>query len=156
MTNQAITHVESTTGHIETMLKELGLSSAMSCGSSTTGTDGPSTRDLLISAEASLDSAIKSAIHIYSQDEHIIKAPHSSLYKHRTPSIGSGNHHPNATNTTTTTTTTTTPTANNNNPGSGNHYEHKLSQAVRSVPPPGGNSITMLLTITHSIYFFMI
>ncbi|KAI8330106.1 hypothetical protein BC941DRAFT_441537 [Chlamydoabsidia padenii] len=113
MTNQAITNVESTTGHIETMLKELGLSSALSCGSSTTGTDGPSTRDLLISAEASLDSAIKSAIHIYSstQDDRINKLSQQQqpIYKHRPI----GNHdHPAI-------------PSNSNNPGG---YENKSPQ----------------------------
>lgn len=53
LTNQAITTVESTTTQIETMLKELGLS--------------PDKESLLVTAEASLDSAIKSATSIYPQ-----------------------------------------------------------------------------------------
>lgn len=53
LTNQAITTVESTTTQIESMLKEFGLS--------------PDKENLLINAEASLDSAIKSATSIYPQ-----------------------------------------------------------------------------------------
>lgn len=53
LTNQAITTVESTTSQIESMLKEFGLSSDK--------------ENLLINAEASLDSAIKSATSIYPQ-----------------------------------------------------------------------------------------
>ncbi|KAI9357540.1 hypothetical protein BD770DRAFT_427769 [Pilaira anomala] len=51
LTNQAITTVESTTTQIEAMLKEFGLS--------------PDKETLLMNAEASLDSAIKSATSIY-------------------------------------------------------------------------------------------
>jgi hypothetical protein len=51
LTNQAITTVESTTTQIESMLREFGLS--------------PDKESLLINAEASLDSAIKSATSIY-------------------------------------------------------------------------------------------
>lgn len=51
LTNQAITTVESTTTQIEVMLKEFGLS--------------PDKESLLMNAEASLDSAIKSATSIY-------------------------------------------------------------------------------------------
>ncbi|KAI8076675.1 uncharacterized protein B0P05DRAFT_545423 [Gilbertella persicaria] len=55
LTNQAITNVESTTSQIEHMLREFGLS-----------TDNAK-ESLLIHAEASLDSAIKSAASIYPQ-----------------------------------------------------------------------------------------
>ncbi|KAI8089013.1 uncharacterized protein BX664DRAFT_331976 [Halteromyces radiatus] len=82
MTNQAITNVESTTGHIETMLKDLGLSN-----------DGHSTRELLISAEASLDSAIKSAIHIYSAQDHN-NNNNTQQVRRRPSSIGSGKSDP--------------------------------------------------------------
>ncbi|KAI8879865.1 hypothetical protein K501DRAFT_192631 [Backusella circina FSU 941] len=58
MTHQAITNVEMTTTQIETMLKEFGLS------------NDPSRTTMLINAEASLDSAIKSAINIYPQQQH--------------------------------------------------------------------------------------
>lgn len=51
LTHQAITTVESTTTQIEGMLKEFGLS--------------PDKESLLMNAEASLDSAIKSATSIY-------------------------------------------------------------------------------------------
>ncbi|ORY94771.1 hypothetical protein BCR43DRAFT_494565 [Syncephalastrum racemosum] len=54
MTNQAIVNVESTTTQIETMLKDLGLSE--------------DTTALLMDAEASLDSAIKSATHLYANN----------------------------------------------------------------------------------------
>lgn len=53
LTNQAITTVESTTTQIESMLKEFGLSADK--------------ESLLMNAEASLDSAIKSATSIYPQ-----------------------------------------------------------------------------------------
>ncbi|KAG1467377.1 hypothetical protein G6F56_004447 [Rhizopus delemar] len=53
LTNQAITTVESTTAQIETMLKDLGLSD--------------SAKESLLSAGASLDSAIKSAAVIYNK-----------------------------------------------------------------------------------------
>ncbi|KAI8644226.1 hypothetical protein BD408DRAFT_413511 [Parasitella parasitica] len=55
LTNQAITTVESTTTQIEAMLKEFGLSA------------DNSKESLLINAEASLDSAIKTAASIYPQ-----------------------------------------------------------------------------------------
>ncbi|KAI8063860.1 hypothetical protein BC940DRAFT_306559 [Gongronella butleri] len=55
MTSQVITQVESTTTHIESLLKDLGLDS-----------NSTHARDLLINAQASLDSAIKSANHLYS------------------------------------------------------------------------------------------
>lgn len=51
LTNQAITTVESTTTQIESMLRDFGLS--------------PDKESLLMNAEASLDSAIKSATSIY-------------------------------------------------------------------------------------------
>lgn len=54
LTNQAIVNVESTTTQIETMLKDLGLSE--------------DTTALLMDAEASLDSAIKSATHLYANN----------------------------------------------------------------------------------------
>ncbi|ORX56240.1 hypothetical protein DM01DRAFT_1382518 [Hesseltinella vesiculosa] len=57
LTNQAISQVETTTTNIEAMLKDLGLSNNAS-----------QARDLLVNAQASLDSAIKSANHIY--DDH--------------------------------------------------------------------------------------
>ncbi|KAL9548855.1 hypothetical protein PS6_006380 [Mucor atramentarius] len=65
LTNQAITVVESTTTQIEAMLKEFGLS-----------TDN-SKESLLINAEASLDSAIKSAASIYPQQlkQSLIRRP---------------------------------------------------------------------------------
>ncbi|KAI9272006.1 hypothetical protein BY458DRAFT_586433 [Sporodiniella umbellata] len=53
LTNQAITTVESTTAQIEIMLKDLGLSDA--------------TKESLLNAGASLDSAIKSASVIYNK-----------------------------------------------------------------------------------------
>lgn len=52
LTNQAIVNVESTTTQIEHMLKDLGLS-------------GERDESVLMHAEASLDSAIKSASHLY-------------------------------------------------------------------------------------------
>lgn len=58
MTHQAITNVEMTTTQIETMLREFGLS------------NDPSRTTMLINAEASLDSAIKSATNIYPQEQH--------------------------------------------------------------------------------------
>ncbi|GAN10622.1 hypothetical protein MAM1_0377c10166 [Mucor ambiguus] len=68
LTNQAITTVESTTTQIEAMLKEFGLS-----------TDN-SKESLLINAEASLDSAIKSAASIYPQQlkQSLIRRPSSA------------------------------------------------------------------------------
>lgn len=51
LTNQAIVNVESTTSQIETMLKDLGLSNER--------------ETLLMNAEATLDSAIKSASSLY-------------------------------------------------------------------------------------------
>ncbi|KAI8369861.1 hypothetical protein EDC96DRAFT_503625 [Choanephora cucurbitarum] len=54
LTNQAITNVESTTSQIEHMLRDFGISD-------------PTKESLLIDAEASLDSAIKSAASIYPQ-----------------------------------------------------------------------------------------
>jgi hypothetical protein len=56
LTNQAITRVESTTTDIENMLRDFGLSSG-----------DTSKESLLMSAEASLDLAIKSASSIYPQ-----------------------------------------------------------------------------------------
>lgn len=53
LTNQAISTVESTTTQIESMLKDFGLA--------------PDKESLLVNAEASLDSAIKSATSIYPQ-----------------------------------------------------------------------------------------
>lgn len=53
LTHQAISSVELTTSQIETMLKDLGLNNHPS--------------KLIIDAEASLDSAIKSATTIYTQ-----------------------------------------------------------------------------------------
>ncbi|KAK4514473.1 uncharacterized protein ATC70_002070 [Mucor velutinosus] len=68
LTNQAITTVESTTTQIEAMLKEFGLS-----------TDD-SKESLLINAESSLDSAIKSAASIYPQQlkQSLIRRPSSA------------------------------------------------------------------------------
>lgn len=68
LTNQAITTVESTTTQIEAMLKEFGLSADISKES------------LLINAEASLDSAIKSAASIYPQQlkQSLIRRPSSA------------------------------------------------------------------------------
>ncbi len=65
LTNQAITTVESTTTQIEVMLKEFGLS--------------PDKESLLMNAEASLDSAIKSATSIYPQQfKPLIRRPSSA------------------------------------------------------------------------------
>lgn len=66
LTNQAITTVESTTTQIESMLKEFGLS--------------PDKESLLVNAEASLDSAIKSATSIYPQQfkQPLIRRPSSA------------------------------------------------------------------------------
>lgn len=68
LTNQAITTVESTTTQIEAMLKEFGLSA------------DNSKESLLINAEASLDSAIKSAASIYPQQlkQSLIRRPSSA------------------------------------------------------------------------------
>ncbi|KAF7730707.1 hypothetical protein EC973_001656 [Apophysomyces ossiformis] len=63
MTNQAITHVESTTAQIETMLKDLGL------------TESSTRESLLLNAEASLDSAIKSASSLYATEYRYPRRP---------------------------------------------------------------------------------
>ena len=66
LTNQAITTVESTTTQIEAMLKDFGLASDK--------------ENLLINAEASLDSAIKSATSIYPQQlkQSLMRRPSSA------------------------------------------------------------------------------
>ncbi|ORZ06247.1 hypothetical protein BCR42DRAFT_427359 [Absidia repens] len=82
MTHQAISHVESTTGHIETMLKDLGLTHNQN-----TTPNIDTTKDLLISAEASLDSAIQSALHLSSAGQQKQKRPLST-----SSSNGGGNY----------------------------------------------------------------
>ncbi|KAG0169579.1 hypothetical protein DFQ28_003556 [Apophysomyces sp. BC1034] len=63
LTNQAISNVESTTTQIETMLKDLGLS------------ESQARETLLLNAEASLDSAIKSASNLYATEYRYQRRP---------------------------------------------------------------------------------
>ncbi|CAO3641883.1 unnamed protein product [Cunninghamella echinulata] len=76
MTNQAITNVETTTCQIENMLKDLGLSHQQQ---QQQPNNNEKTRDILVHAEQSLDSAIKSASHIYTQQKQLDRRPSSSV-----------------------------------------------------------------------------
>ncbi|CAO3620077.1 unnamed protein product [Cunninghamella blakesleeana] len=72
ITNHAIINVETTTCQIENMLKDLGLSQQQQ-------QQNEKTRDILVHAEQSLDSAIKSASHIYIQQKQLDRRPSSSV-----------------------------------------------------------------------------
>lgn len=81
LTNQAITTVENTTTQIETMLKDFGLSAE-------------SKESLLINAEASLDSAIKTATSIYPQQfkqQSLIRRPSTASANSGSASFVEGN-----------------------------------------------------------------